>query len=236
MQPKIPSTMPPHSMPAQPYPMPRPKMDHMCATMGPQGPRAYSVMAPSGGPGGVKHPHFYLLSTNRPMPAQARNVNMGGGKPMMGQNKILVSTGQPPVKMQHSQHIGFMPVCAISHLTPHIPVSGVTRWYLQGYMVNNNEDMVQQMKRPPYRPQQPGNHNNMIPLNMVPKPYIQNVSILQVLTSLLTVLTSLLTMLTRTSCRAAPTTWALFVAVCRRASGLSTLEDYRPKSSRTIPD
>ena len=45
-------------------------------------------------------------------------------------------------------------------------------------MVNNNEEMVQQMKRPQYRPQQPGNHNNMIPLNMVPKPYIQNVSIL----------------------------------------------------------
>ena len=46
-------------------------------------------------------------------------------------------------------------------------------------MVNNNEEMVQQMKRPQYRPQQPGNHgnhNNMIPLNMVPKPYIQNVS------------------------------------------------------------
>ncbi|XP_063676027.1 helicase SRCAP-like isoform X3 [Bolinopsis microptera] len=152
IQQKMPGTMPPHSMPTQPYPLPRPKMDHMCGNIGPAGgPRAYPVMAPTGGPG-VKHPQFYLLSTQRPIQTQSRTVNMPGGKPIMGQNKILVSAGQQPVKMQPSQHIGFMP----------------------GYMVNNNEEMVQQMKRPQYRPQQPGNHNNMIPLNMVPKPYIQN--------------------------------------------------------------
>ena len=35
---------------------------------------------------------------------------MSGAKPIMGQSKILVSAGQQPVKMQASQHIGFMPV------------------------------------------------------------------------------------------------------------------------------
>ena len=44
-------------------------------------------------------------------------------------------------------------------------------------MVNSNEEMVQQMKRPQYRPQQPGSHGNMMALNMVGhKPYLQNVS------------------------------------------------------------
>ena len=49
---------------------------------------------------------------------------------------------------------------------------------IQGYMVNSNEEMAQQMKRPQYRPQQPGGHGNMMALNMVGhKPYMQNVSL-----------------------------------------------------------
>ena len=111
VQHKMPGGMPPHPIPTQPYSMPRPKMDHMCGNMGSGGPRAYSVMAPNPGPGGVKHPQFYVLSTQRPIQTQPRNVNMAGGKPIMGQNKILVSAGQQPVKMQQSPHIGFMPVC-----------------------------------------------------------------------------------------------------------------------------
>ena len=133
----MPGTMPPHSMPTQPYPLPRPKMDHMCGNLGPAGgPRAYPVMAPTGGPG-VKHPQFYLLSTQRPIQTQSRTVNMPGGKPIMGQNKILVSAGQQPVKMQPSQHIGFMPV-SLSCLTLQFYMEISTRIFVSDRLHNTS--------------------------------------------------------------------------------------------------